>query len=69
MSRNQLLENAPKLPSELKWELKRLFSENLELKFEDFDQVVFKRKKGDFWMVELIRDGVIFFGFVDIIKR
>ena len=69
MSRNQLLENAPKLPCELKWELKWLFPENLELKFEDFDQVIFKRKKADFWMVELIRDGVIFFGLVDIIKK
>lgn len=70
MSRNQLRENAPKLTCGLKWKIKELFLGNENnLNFEDFDQVIFKQKRGNFWLVEMLRDGQIFFGLVGIVKR
>lgn len=76
MNRNTILENAPKLPDGLKWYIisvhlvpfhaSRLYSE-----ISDFDTVIFKQEdvERQFWLVELIRDGVIYFGFVKMVRK
>lgn len=67
--RNQIIKNAPKLPNECKWHLKSvgtstsILTKNLP-PISDFDEVIFKQKKGVNWLVELHRDEVISFGYV-----